>query len=114
MKICQISIPIPGSGIPEMKTILRGIELKDYLTVRTFISKMVSLFSLSLSLSLSFSLFLSPLFISYAVCILCMYCTNMVAVVCVCVRSHVEIVIVQTFNTVTRGMIYYFLLSQSH
>ena len=30
-----------GSGIPEMKTILRGIELKDYLTIRTFISKIV-------------------------------------------------------------------------
>ena len=31
-----------GSGIPEMKTVLRGIELKDYLTVRTLIAKVVS------------------------------------------------------------------------
>ena len=38
----MIPIPIPGSGIPEMKTILRGIELTDYLTIRTFISKLVS------------------------------------------------------------------------
>ncbi|KAK0405041.1 hypothetical protein QR680_017775 [Steinernema hermaphroditum] len=32
-----------GSGIPEMKTILRGVILKDYLTCRTLISKMVGL-----------------------------------------------------------------------
>ena len=31
-----------GSGIPEMKTILRGITLNNYLTFRTFISKAVS------------------------------------------------------------------------
>lgn len=30
-----------GSGIPEMKTILRGVVLKEYLTFRTLISKMV-------------------------------------------------------------------------
>ncbi|XP_070561074.1 chloride channel protein 2-like isoform X2 [Ptychodera flava] len=32
-----------GSGIPEMKTILRGVILKEYLTFRTLISKMVGL-----------------------------------------------------------------------
>ena len=30
-----------GSGIPEMKTILRGITLNDYLTFKTFIAKAV-------------------------------------------------------------------------
>uniref|UniRef100_A0A4W4EZC9 Uncharacterized protein n=1 Tax=Electrophorus electricus TaxID=8005 RepID=A0A4W4EZC9_ELEEL len=32
-----------GSGIPEMKTILRGVVLKEYLTLRAFISKVVGL-----------------------------------------------------------------------
>lgn len=32
-----------GSGIPEMKTILRGVILKEYLTIRTLVSKMVGL-----------------------------------------------------------------------
>uniref|UniRef100_A0A914YWD4 Uncharacterized protein n=1 Tax=Panagrolaimus superbus TaxID=310955 RepID=A0A914YWD4_9BILA len=32
-----------GSGIPEMKTILRGVILKEYLTFRTLISKIVGL-----------------------------------------------------------------------
>ena len=32
-----------GSGIPEMKTILRGVILKEYLTFRTLGSKMVGL-----------------------------------------------------------------------
>ena len=32
-----------GSGIPEMKTILRGVVLTEYLTFRTLISKMVGL-----------------------------------------------------------------------
>lgn len=32
-----------GSGIPEMKTILRGVMLKEYLTFRTLISKIVGL-----------------------------------------------------------------------
>jgi chloride channel 2 len=36
-----------GSGIPEMKTILRGVILKEYLTFKTLIWKMVGL-SLSL------------------------------------------------------------------
>uniref|UniRef100_A0AAQ4QQU5 Chloride channel 2c n=1 Tax=Gasterosteus aculeatus aculeatus TaxID=481459 RepID=A0AAQ4QQU5_GASAC len=32
-----------GSGIPEMKTILRGVVLKEYLTFKTFVAKVVSL-----------------------------------------------------------------------
>lgn len=34
---------IVGSGIPEMKTILRGITLKEYLTFRTLVAKAVGL-----------------------------------------------------------------------
>ncbi|CAO4364881.1 unnamed protein product [Caenorhabditis nigoni] len=32
-----------GSGIPEMKTILRGVILKEYLSIRTLVSKMIGL-----------------------------------------------------------------------
>ncbi|KAK2168076.1 hypothetical protein NP493_1244g00035 [Ridgeia piscesae] len=32
-----------GSGIPEMKTILRGVVLKEYLTLRTLIAKVIGL-----------------------------------------------------------------------
>ncbi|ROJ25451.1 Chloride channel protein 2 [Anabarilius grahami] len=32
-----------GSGIPEMKTILRGVVLKEYLTLKTFVAKVVGL-----------------------------------------------------------------------
>ncbi|XP_045779614.1 chloride channel protein 2 isoform X2 [Maniola jurtina] len=32
-----------GSGIPEMKTILRGVHLKEYLTFRALISKLIGL-----------------------------------------------------------------------
>ncbi|CAI2343257.1 unnamed protein product [Caenorhabditis sp. 36 PRJEB53466] len=32
-----------GSGIPEMKTILRGVILKEYLSMRTLLSKMIGL-----------------------------------------------------------------------
>uniref|UniRef100_A0A1I8BDT0 Chloride channel protein n=1 Tax=Meloidogyne hapla TaxID=6305 RepID=A0A1I8BDT0_MELHA len=32
-----------GSGIPEMKTILRGVILKEFLTLRTLLSKMIGL-----------------------------------------------------------------------
>lgn len=35
-----------GSGIPEMKTILRGVALKEYLTFRTLIAKVKQSFSL--------------------------------------------------------------------
>jgi H+/Cl- antiporter ClcA len=34
---------VAGSGIPEMKTILRGVALKEYLTFRTLIAKIVGL-----------------------------------------------------------------------
>lgn len=32
-----------GSGIPELKTIMRGVVLKEYLTLRAFVAKVVSL-----------------------------------------------------------------------
>ncbi|XP_029298395.1 chloride channel protein 1a isoform X2 [Cottoperca gobio] len=32
-----------GSGIPELKTILRGVVLKEYLTLRTFVAKVIGL-----------------------------------------------------------------------
>ena len=32
-----------GSGIPEMKTILRGVVLKEYLTMRTLVAKIIGL-----------------------------------------------------------------------
>ena len=32
-----------GSGIPEMKTILRGVVLKEFLTFRTLVSNVVGL-----------------------------------------------------------------------
>ncbi|NXX44349.1 CLCN2 protein, partial [Tricholaema leucomelas] len=32
-----------GSGIPEMKTILRGVVLKEYLTFKTFLAKVIGL-----------------------------------------------------------------------
>ncbi|XP_063841828.1 chloride channel protein 2-like isoform X3 [Scylla paramamosain] len=41
---CQWVAPsAAGSGIPEMKTILRGVVLKEYLTWKTLLAKMVSL-----------------------------------------------------------------------
>ena len=33
----------PGSGIPEMKTIMRGVVLKEYLTFKTLIAKIIGL-----------------------------------------------------------------------
>nr|XP_020036712.1 chloride channel protein 1 [Castor canadensis] len=38
-----ISPQAVGSGIPEMKTILRGVVLKEYLTLRAFVAKVVAL-----------------------------------------------------------------------
>ncbi|XP_035209819.1 chloride channel protein 2-like isoform X3 [Stegodyphus dumicola] len=38
-----IAVCLRSSGIPEMKTILRGVVLKEYLTFRTLISKVVGL-----------------------------------------------------------------------
>lgn len=46
LKMCIISfaaVYLPGSGIPEMKTILRGVVLKEYLTLKTFVAKVVGL-----------------------------------------------------------------------
>lgn len=42
-KLFSILARFTGSGIPEMKTIMRGVVLKEYLTFRTLISKMVGL-----------------------------------------------------------------------
>ncbi|KAM7325681.1 chloride channel protein 1 [Alexandromys fortis] len=41
---CQLISPqAVGSGIPEMKTILRGVVLKEYLTLKAFVAKVVAL-----------------------------------------------------------------------
>ncbi|XP_047418551.1 chloride channel protein 1 isoform X2 [Sciurus carolinensis] len=41
---CQLVSPqAVGSGIPEMKTILRGVVLKEYLTLKAFVAKVVAL-----------------------------------------------------------------------
>lgn len=34
---------LKGSGIPEMKTILRGVALKEYLTFKTLVAKVIGL-----------------------------------------------------------------------
>lgn len=34
---------ISGSGIPELKTIMRGVVLKEYLTLKAFVAKVVAL-----------------------------------------------------------------------
>lgn len=34
---------ITGSGIPELKTILRGVVLKEYLTLKAFVAKVIGL-----------------------------------------------------------------------
>ncbi|KRZ35947.1 Chloride channel protein, partial [Trichinella pseudospiralis] len=42
--LCHYVAPeAAGSGIPEMKTLLRGVVLKEYLTFRTFIVKVIGL-----------------------------------------------------------------------
>lgn len=41
--IIQRFVSQSGSGIPEMKTILRGVVLKEYLTLKTFVAKVVGL-----------------------------------------------------------------------
>ncbi|MGH0130806.1 UNVERIFIED_CONTAM: hypothetical protein FKN15_071473, partial [Acipenser sinensis] len=38
-----IAVCLQGSGIPEMKTILRGVVLKEYLTFKTFVAKVIGL-----------------------------------------------------------------------
>jgi H+/Cl- antiporter ClcA len=37
------NICFQGSGIPEMKTILRGVALKEYLTFKTLVAKVIGL-----------------------------------------------------------------------
>uniref|UniRef100_A0A8C6NZ43 Chloride channel, voltage-sensitive 1a n=1 Tax=Nothobranchius furzeri TaxID=105023 RepID=A0A8C6NZ43_NOTFU len=42
--ICHLVAPQAiGSGIPELKTILRGVVLKEYLTLRAFLAKVIGL-----------------------------------------------------------------------
>lgn len=36
-------LPPPGSGIPELKTILTGVVLEDYLAIQNFGAKVVGL-----------------------------------------------------------------------
>lgn len=38
-----VSLTVSGSGIPELKTILRGVVLKEYLTLKAFIAKVIGL-----------------------------------------------------------------------
>ena len=38
-----LSIPCQGSGIPELKTILSGVVLEDYLDIKNFGAKVVGL-----------------------------------------------------------------------
>lgn len=38
-----LKINLLGSGIPEMKTILRGVALKEYLTFKTLVAKIIGL-----------------------------------------------------------------------
>uniref|UniRef100_A0A673IMT9 Chloride channel, voltage-sensitive 1a n=1 Tax=Sinocyclocheilus rhinocerous TaxID=307959 RepID=A0A673IMT9_9TELE len=40
---CPFTYSSVGSGIPELKTILRGVVLKEYLTLKAFIAKVVGL-----------------------------------------------------------------------
>ena len=42
---------ILGSGIPEMKTILRGVVLKEYLTFKTLVAKVRQLFRIDLGVT---------------------------------------------------------------
>lgn len=38
-----VAPPAIGSGIPEMKTILRGVKLNEYLTFKTLVAKVIGL-----------------------------------------------------------------------
>ncbi|XP_051520929.1 chloride channel protein 2-like [Myxocyprinus asiaticus] len=38
-----VALQAAGSGIPEMKTVLRGVVLKEYLTFKTLVAKVISL-----------------------------------------------------------------------
>jgi chloride channel 2 len=39
----RVSPQACGPGIPEMKTIIRGVVLKEYLTISTLIAKMIGI-----------------------------------------------------------------------
>ena len=41
--LCGDAELVAGSDIPEMKTILRGVVLKEYLTFKTFVAKVIGL-----------------------------------------------------------------------
>lgn len=41
--LCLSSVLLAGSGIPELKTILRGVVLKEYLTLKAFTAKVIGL-----------------------------------------------------------------------
>lgn len=41
--LASLCLHSAGSGIPEMKTILRGVVLKEYLTFKTFVAKVIGL-----------------------------------------------------------------------
>lgn len=41
--LLHLSLVFTGSGIPELKTILRGVVLKEYLTLKAFVAKVVGL-----------------------------------------------------------------------
>lgn len=43
LSVTPLSFLPLGSGIPEMKTILRGVVLKEYLTFKTFVAKVIGL-----------------------------------------------------------------------
>jgi H+/Cl- antiporter ClcA len=43
--LIALCVRVSGSGIPEMKTILRGVVLKEYLTFNTLVAKVVGLVS---------------------------------------------------------------------
>lgn len=41
--LSSVSLRVSGSGIPELKTILRGVVLKEYLTLKAFVAKVIGL-----------------------------------------------------------------------
>jgi len=43
VRLKTINLSTLGSGIPEVKTMIRGVVLKEYLTLRTLVAKVVGL-----------------------------------------------------------------------
>lgn len=41
--LLSVLLLFSGSGIPELKTIMRGVVLKEYLTLKAFVAKVVGL-----------------------------------------------------------------------